>query len=134
MPGEQEDPCNHDRQQCSSKGELAKLAPLRLRSSPPGTRQTPCLGTPGCCRVRSRGRNRSRLGVPLQPLQVGTHLRCALVAQVTVFLKQLLMISSSFGGTSEFSLTGATGARFRIASKITADVSPRKGTAPVDIS
>ena len=44
------------------------------------------------------------------------------------------MISSSFGGTSGFKRTGEIGARFRMASKITPELSPRKGIAPVDIS
>src|SRR5271170_3557354 len=43
-------------------------------------------------------------------------------------------MSSSFAGSSGFNRTGATGARFKIASVITPDVSPRNGTAPVDIS
>ena len=41
-------------------------------------------------------------------------------------------MSSNFAGRSAFSRTGATGARFRIASKIRAEVSPRKGNVPVE--
>ena len=44
------------------------------------------------------------------------------------------MMSSSSGGTSGFSRTGGTGARFRMASKITPELSPRNGSAPVAIS
>ena len=50
------------------------------------------------------------------------------------FSRALLMTSSSFAGTPGFKRTGATGARFRIASKITPEVSPRKGSIPVHIS
>ena len=44
------------------------------------------------------------------------------------------MISSSRGGKSGFTLLGGSGARFRMASKITPDVSPRYGGRPVAIS
>ena len=44
------------------------------------------------------------------------------------------MISSSFGGTFAFSSTGDAGARFRIPSKISAEVFPPKATLPVAIS
>ena len=50
------------------------------------------------------------------------------------FSSALLMIRSNSGGISGFKRTEATGLRFRIASKITADVSPRKGSEPVVIS
>ncbi len=50
------------------------------------------------------------------------------------FSSALLMISSSFAGTSGFSRTGATGTRFRIASVSKPEVSPRKGRTPVTIS
>ena len=50
------------------------------------------------------------------------------------FSSARLMTSSSFGGRSGLSRTGATGARFRMASKITPEVSPRNGIAPVAIS
>src|ERR1700693_5249603 len=50
------------------------------------------------------------------------------------FSSALLIMSSSFDGRSGFNRTGANGARFRIASVITPDVSPRNGTAPVAIS
>ncbi len=43
------------------------------------------------------------------------------------FSRALLMTSSSFAEMSGFSRTGATGLRFRIASVITPEVSPRKG-------
>src|SRR5215469_13275130 len=44
------------------------------------------------------------------------------------------MIRSSSAGRSGFSRTGATGARFRMASKMVAVLSPRKGSCPVAIS
>ncbi len=44
------------------------------------------------------------------------------------------MISSSFGGRLGFSEEGAAGVRFRIVSKITADVLPLNAGWPVDIS
>src|SRR6516164_6164759 len=50
------------------------------------------------------------------------------------FSKALLMTSSSFGGRSGFSRTGETGTRLRMASKIVAELSPRKGDCPVAIS
>jgi hypothetical protein len=50
------------------------------------------------------------------------------------FSSVLLMIASSCDGSSEFRRIGAIGARFRMASKITAEVSPRKGSEPVAIS
>ena len=50
------------------------------------------------------------------------------------FSSALLITSSSFGETSGFSRMGGTGLRFRIASVITAEVSPRKGRTPVAIS
>src|ERR1700694_3693384 len=43
-------------------------------------------------------------------------------------------MSSSFVGTSGLSRIGGVGARSRIAWKISADVSPRKGNVPVAIS
>src|SRR5580693_7173243 len=46
----------------------------------------------------------------------------------------LLIISSSFIGTSALIFVGGTGVRLRMASVITADVSPRKGRTPVAIS
>src|SRR5450759_4799517 len=50
------------------------------------------------------------------------------------FSRALLMIRSSSAGTSGFSRTGATGPYSRIALKISAEVSPRKGSVPVHIS
>src|SRR5258708_4743730 len=44
------------------------------------------------------------------------------------------MISSNLGGRSGLSRKGRKGGRFRMASKITAEVSPRNGMAPVAIS
>src|SRR5246127_536494 len=50
------------------------------------------------------------------------------------FSKDLLTISSSFGGTSGFSRTTEAGVRFRMDSKITPELSPRNGRVPVHIS
>src|SRR3984893_7998480 len=50
------------------------------------------------------------------------------------FSSALLISSSSFGGKSGFNRAAETGARFKIASNITADVSPRNGNDPVAIS
>jgi tetratricopeptide (TPR) repeat protein len=50
------------------------------------------------------------------------------------FSSARLMIRSSSAGTSGFSRTGGTGARFRMLSKITPELSPRKGNVPVAIS
>ena len=44
------------------------------------------------------------------------------------------MISSSLGGRSGFKRSGEAGVRFRMESKMTAEVSPRKGSEPVHIS
>src|SRR6202007_2297621 len=50
------------------------------------------------------------------------------------FSRHLLTISSRCGGRSGFKRSGGAGGRLRMASKMTAEVSPRKGTAPVAIS
>src|SRR5437667_10705694 len=50
------------------------------------------------------------------------------------FSSALLIRSSRRTGKSGFSRTGGTGARFKMQSKITPEVSPRNGNAPVDIS
>src|SRR5438477_12825704 len=49
------------------------------------------------------------------------------------FSSAVLMISSSFSGSVGLMRIGAIGARFRMLSKITADVSPVKATFPVAI-
>ena len=50
------------------------------------------------------------------------------------FSRALLMVSSSFGGSSGLRRMAAVGVRFRMASVTTAEVSPRKGRTPVAIS
>ena len=50
------------------------------------------------------------------------------------FSRAVLTMRSSSAGSSGLSLTGETGARLRIASKMTADVLPEKGWRPVAIS
>ena len=77
-----------------------------------GNRNLPELRHPSrrsfCHRHRARAcrRTASALGVPLQPLQIGSHVGCVLIAQIAVFLQRLVDDSSSFGGTSGFSRTG----------------------------
>ena len=44
------------------------------------------------------------------------------------------MTSSSFGGISGFSRTGAIGSEWNSASKMLAEVPPRNGSTPVTIS
>jgi hypothetical protein len=50
------------------------------------------------------------------------------------FSSDLLTNRSSSAGSPGFRRAGATGARFKIASKISAERSPRKGNIPVAIS
>src|SRR5438132_13771510 len=50
------------------------------------------------------------------------------------FSSALLIMSSSLAGSSGFRRTGAVGALCRMESNIAAEVSPRKGREPVDIS
>src|SRR5208282_231720 len=50
------------------------------------------------------------------------------------FSSALLIVSSSFTGSCGRSRVAVVGVRFRIASVITAEVSPRNGTTPVAIS
>src|SRR5215469_1531549 len=50
------------------------------------------------------------------------------------FSRALLIIRSNSDGISGFTLLGGAGVLFRIASKIAADVSPRKGSTPVALS
>ena len=82
----------------------------------------------------SRGQNRARFGVALEALQVGAHVGGALVAQVAVFFEQLVQDFFKLRRQVGIQAKRWRRGRFRIASKITADVSPRKGTAPVAIS
>ena len=76
----------------------------------------------------------ARIRVSLQTLQFRPHIRGVLVAQVAVFFQRSVDDAFQFGGRSGFRRTGAVGARCKIAWKIRADVSPRKGIVPVDIS
>src|SRR5277367_4097293 len=50
------------------------------------------------------------------------------------FSIDLPMISSSFGGRFGFNVDGASGERFKMASKITAEVFPTNAARPVPIS
>ncbi len=60
--------------------------------------------------------------------------RGQLVAHLTVLFQRLVDDPLQPPGTSGFRRTGAVGAWFRIALKIAAEVSPRKGSIPVAIS
>ncbi len=76
-----------------------------------------------------------RVRVALQALQVRLQLRGALVAQVPVLLEGGVDDALELGGQLRVqAVTGETGARFRIASKMIADVLPAKGCRPVAIS
>jgi len=76
----------------------------------------------------------SAVGVALQALQVGTNVGGVLVAQVTVFLERLVDRVFEFRRQVGIQRIGETGTRSRIAWKIRAEVSPRKGSWPVAIS
>jgi hypothetical protein len=56
------------------------------------------------------------------------------MAEVESLASALLMMSSSFGGTSGFSRTTDVGVPSRMALKITPELSPRNGSVPVVIS
>ena len=66
-----------------------------------------------CCRtllsVRPPSGRAPCLRLPLQPLQIGSHLRRTLVAQVAVLLQRLVDDVFQFGRHVGFSRTGATG-------------------------
>jgi hypothetical protein len=57
-----------------------------------------------------------------------------LVSQIAVFLQTFVDDLFQLSGKPGFNRKGVSGARFRIPSEITADVSPRKGKVPVAIS
>ena len=64
-----------------------------------------------CAGTRSYGS--SRLCVPLQPLQVGSHVGGVLIAQIAVLLQRLVDDPFQFGGHIGIQPHGGTGARFR---------------------
>ena len=69
--------------------------------------------------------------VPLQPLQVGSHVRGVLVAQFAVFLQRLVDdVVPVRPARRDSAARAAVGARFRMASKMSAEVSPRNGSVP----
>ncbi len=96
----------------------------RLGFRAPATRSVPELAA----------RDQSRIGVALQPFQVGAHLGSALVAQVAIFLQQFQDDLFELHRHVGIQPHRRTGGRFRMASKITGEVSPRKGSVPVAIS
>ena len=72
--------------------------------------------------------------ISLQPLQIRSHLGGALVPQIPVFLQRPIDDLFQLGRQIGIQSQRGTGARFRIASKIVAELSPRKGNCPVAIS
>jgi len=71
-----------------------------------------------------------RVRIAPQPSNIRADFRGVLVTQVKVFLQALTDDFSSSGGRSRFNLTGGIAARFRMESKTTPVVSPRKGSVP----
>lgn len=120
-----------------SLGQFTKVG-VRSFGSGRSTRRCGCKSCLRDCRRRwhigTRCRRTSRFNFALQPLQVGADVSRVLVCNSRSFSSDLLMIRSSSVGISGFSRTGGVGARSRIAWKISADVSPRKGNVPVVIS
>ena len=76
----------------------------------------------------------SRLCVSLQPLQIRSHVRRALVAQVAVFLQRLVDDVFQLGRHIGIQPNRGSGDRIQYGLKITAELSPRNGNAPVAIS
>jgi hypothetical protein len=79
------------------KTQSASSERQALPFRPPGLgdgRLTPLAIGPGRCRKfstpRRQGGGPSRIRVPFQPLEVGSHLRSALIAQIAVFLQCLV--------------------------------------------
>ena len=81
-----------------------------------------------------RGGDFATLGIPFQTLEISLDLGCVLIPNIAIFFQCLADDLPSFDGVSGFNLTIETGALLRIESKITPDVSPRKGNVPVVIS
>jgi len=71
---------------------------------------------------------RSRLA--LQAPEVGPHFRSDLIAEITIFLERLADDLLQLRGRSGLSRKGRRGGRFRMPSKMVADVSPRNGRCP----
>ena len=71
-----------------------------------------------CHHTRTRGWHSPCLRVPLQPLQVGSHLRGMLIAQVAVFLQRLVDDVFQLRRNIGIQPNRRTAARFRMASKI----------------
>ena len=75
-----------------------------------------------------------RCGLPLESLQVGTHLGRALVAHVAIFFERLVNDLDKFlAEAQEIAAVADGGCLFRIASKITAELLPVNGGRPVAI-
>ena len=71
-----------------------------------------------------------RICIALQPLQLRAHVRGVLIAQVAVFLQRLVDDPFQLRGDVRVQPHGRGRRAFRMASKIIAEVSPRKGSAP----
>ena len=69
----------------------------------------------------------SALRVPLQPLQVGSHVGGVLIAQIAVFLQRLVDDVFQLRRQVGIQPNRGSGARFMMASKITPELSPRNG-------
>src|SRR5207302_5482356 len=76
----------------------------------------------------------SRLRVPLQPQQIGPHLQGALITQVAVFLQSLGDDVFQLWRKVRVQADCGIGSRSRLSWKMTPELSPRKGNAPVAIS
>ena len=70
------------------------------------------------------------LGVPLQPLQIRSHVGCVLVAQIAVFLQSLVDDPFQFGGNSGFSRTAEQVRGSGSHRRSLAVLSPRNGNVP----
>ena len=114
----------HPPQQGYQQDGNRRSAELRNRPQPPLVLLR-CPSSPLTV-VRSR--------IPLQPLQVGSHLRRALVPQVAVFLQRLVDDPFQFGWRVRVEPHGSRSYRFRRASKITPQVLPTNGDFPAAIS
>ena len=80
-------------------------------------------------------RQPARFSIALQALQIGAHVGCVLVAKIAVLLQRFendaLQVWPADRGLRR---TGGGGTQLRMDSKMTPELSPRKGMAPVAIS
>ena len=122
-------------ERATSSSQLWSLRPERRDG--PDSAEARMSGAPRCARIGRAGlgdnRSARRVERALQPLQVGAQFGGALAAHVAVFFQGLadclFELCRKLGRSRR-----RVGARLRIASVMTAEVSPRKGTTPVAIS